>query len=101
MEKLTLENSYQQYWSTVKAIAQDIKNERERDETLDTLDLVHGYVDGSSWVIYYWQQKLVLLHTDNLDAIDEVEGVNSPNATKKGQNNMPHHLRPWHRTTSS
>ena len=80
MEDLTLENSYKKYWSTVKAIAEEVKEEIQRDNTLDLYELQHQYVDGSEWIIYYWQQKLVLLHTDNLEACEELgELPNTPN----------------------
>lgn len=65
-------NPVKEYWGTVKAIAQDIKDEYKQYGDTDVEELIVQHVDGSEYIIYYHKNLEVLQNSDNADAIDEV-----------------------------
>ena len=62
-----------EYWNTVKAIAQDIKEEyQESGGDFDVEERIWEEVDGSEYIIYYHKNLEVLQNSDNSDEIDNV-----------------------------
>lgn len=65
-------NPVKEYWGTVKAIAQEIKDEYKQYGDIDVEQMIAEQVDGSEYIIYYAKNLEVLQNSDNADAIDEV-----------------------------
>lgn len=69
-EEQTDQQKRQEYWATVKTIAEEIKQEWMEDRDLDIHSRVFEDVDGSWYIIYYHANMIVLDATDNEDALD-------------------------------
>jgi hypothetical protein len=70
-------DSRRDYFNEVAAIAQEAKEaEREGD---DPFDFIHESVDGSRWVIYTHLARMVLVYSNNDNAIfDEGGDLSAP-----------------------
>lgn len=63
-------DSQRDYWSTVKSVAEGIKDEYT-EYGGDVLDLLHQAVDGNYWVIYYDANIKVLQYSNNDDYYED------------------------------
>lgn len=66
MEKINT----QTYFDEVRSLAAEVTARAEEGE--DPYDVAHELVDGHQWIIYTAYNHVVMWHTDNRDAIDEV-----------------------------
>lgn len=61
-------DEYEEYWNTIEAIAKEIIEDSGDEE-----HLIHESVDGSSYIIYYDNNQIVLDSTRNYPAGDDVK----------------------------
>ena len=66
--------TYREYWKEVKALAKQIAEE-SLETGNDAQDILAETVDGHEYVIYYAKQLDVLQHTDNEDALFDIDGT--------------------------
>lgn len=69
----------QEYWQTVKSIAEEALQEYPDDENAQG-DYVRESVDGSYWIIYYHANEVVLEASHNEPDGDEVRSMSDPSA---------------------
>lgn len=68
------EDSEQEYWESVGAIADDVESRIKDDPSEDLHDLIHENMDGSSWVTYYSSAVKTMTYTRNDDALENELG---------------------------
>lgn len=61
-------NGEQDYWKFIHGMADDILEEAG---PVDYYDMLHEYVDGCEYVIYYGKMLRALVYSDNEAAIDD------------------------------
>lgn len=54
------------YWESVRTCAEELLEQDEDERS------AYESVDGTSWIIYYYAQKAVLVYTSNIDAWEEL-----------------------------
>jgi sulfite reductase alpha subunit-like flavoprotein len=69
--KVAQQRGGNEYLQTVKAIAEDIKDDYKSFGG-EVYDMVHEQVDGNEYIIYYAKNLEVLQNSPNSDAIDDV-----------------------------
>ena len=69
--------THQEYWTEIASIIETVNEELEGIgadeadyEAITTA--IHEIVDSHEFIIYYHKAKQVLLHTDNLEAIEDI-----------------------------
>ena len=63
-----MDNEEQNYWKFVRGMAEDILEEAG---PVDYYDMLHEYVDGCEYVIYYGKMLRALIYSSNTEAIDD------------------------------
>tara|TARA_R100000781_G_scaffold36123_1_gene25657 strand:- start:1723 stop:2025 length:303 start_codon:yes stop_codon:yes gene_type:complete len=69
--------THQEYWAEIASIIEAVREELESigadsDDHEEINTAIHEIVDGHPFIIYYHQAKHVMVHTDNLEAIEDV-----------------------------
>lgn len=78
---MTDENNRTAYWETVQEMAASALDDYDPD--YDTSDAIHELVDGSWWIIYTYNARRVLDHTDSPEAWRDCYGSLSELAAGK------------------
>ena len=69
--------TYKEYWAEIASIIETVKEELESigadgDDHEEITTAIHEIVDSHQFIIYYHKAKHVLIHTDNLEAIEDI-----------------------------
>lgn len=64
MSKIT----HAEYWAEIESIAKEVTAEALEND-LDTYEVLHEWIDGHQWVIYYSYNLDVLEHCSNMEAM--------------------------------
>lgn len=68
------EDTEQDYWQSVRDIADEVEKRVKDEGDGDLHDLVHEEVDGSSWITWYSSAAKVMSYTRNDDALENNNG---------------------------
>jgi len=73
------ENTVEQYWKDVLAIAKEIFEDCPID--VEYYDLVHESIDGCEWIIYDYRHETVLTATENYPDPSDVHSISKEDAS--------------------